>query len=263
MATIEERTKELDELYAKATTQEEYHRIWKAAQEVEKEARAQNLPINVRVRAALNGFWARYYEVRKFARTRENIDELYGLVKQATTWIGKEDVELAVNCRYLLSVIIGQLKEDLEEAGRIDEELRQLVKDTGNVPLALRVINAQGLNAMQRKDWQEAIAIFTSAEQNFPEASNVPEARQHLGNTVNNRGLSKLNLSNEMEDLEQKKEMVRSGVQDLLAAMNLYFRVPLIPQKHLEGIRNRLRVAKDKAKEVDPDLVRAIEIFVQ
>lgn len=264
MATIEERIKELDGLYAKATTQEEYHQIWEWVRDLKREMERQELPVNKVAKAILTGFWARYYEIRKFDKTAENIDELYTLVNDYYQRFHQEKVEteLAVNYGYLLSVIVGQLKEDLEKAAKIDAEIQQLVKDTGNVALALRVINAQGLNAMQKKDWSEAIAIFTTAEQNFPEAPDIPEARQHLGNTINNRGLSKLNLSDEITDPEQKKEMLKFGVWDLLKAMNLYFMVPQIPLKHLEGIRNRLRLAKDKAKEIDSDLVKAIEIFV-
>ncbi len=264
MATIEERIKKLVELYAQATTKEEYLRVLQVAHEIDEEAERQGLPQTTRLRAALNGLWARYYEARKFGIAPGCIDELYESVKTGVNLVDAEgDMELAINYRYLLSVVVGQLKKDPEEAAKIDEEMQRLVKDSKNIPLALRVINARGLNAMQKEDWQEAITIFTTAEQDFPEASNIPEARQHLGNTVNNRGLSKINLSDKMQDRGYKKEVIRSAVWDLLVAMNLYFMVPLIPLKHLEGIRNRLRLAKEKAKEVDPDLIKAIEIFVQ
>ena len=269
MVTIEERAKELDELYAKATSQEEYHRISKLAWDLEIKMNRQKLPVSDVAKAILSGFWAKYYEIRKFDKTKRNIDDLYwpvrnffGSLYEKVLRQEKVDIEVAVNYGYLLSVIVGQLKGNTLEAKEIDEQISRLVKESDNAALGLKVINSQGLNAMQKKDWQEAIAIFTTAERNFPEAPNIPEARQHLGNAVNNRGLSKLNLSDEMEDPEQKKEMVKSGVWDLLVAMNLYFMVPLIPLKHLEGIRNRLRLAKDKAKEIDPDLVKAIEIFV-
>ena len=262
MATIEEKIKELDELYAKATTQEEYHRIWELARELEIEMDQRRLPVADIAKAILNGFWARYYEVRKFDKTKRNIDELYIWVNNYFESVKRVDIELAVNYGYLLSVIVGQLQEDTKFAKSINEEISRLVKKSKNVALGLKVLNGRGLNAMQKKEWQEAIAIFTTAEQNFPEAPNIPEARQHLGNIVNNRGLSRLNLSDEVENPEQKKEMIRSGVWDLLTAMNLYFMVPSIPLKHLEGIRNRLRLAKDKAREIDPDLVKAIEIFV-
>ncbi len=265
MAVIEERTKELDELYTKATTQEEYHRVWELARHLEYDILAERgASVKWCARPILNGFWARYYELRKFDRDEGKIDTLYSLVRNYYFGLKmEENVELTVNYGYLLSVIVGQLKEDTKKAKTIDEEISRLVKESDNVALGLKVINSRGLNAMQKKDFQEAIAIFTTAEQNFPEAPNIPEARQHLGNTVNNRGLSKLNLSDEVEDPEQKNEMVKSGVQDLLVAMNLYFMVPSIPLHHLEGIKNRLRLAKDKAKEVDPELVKAIEIFVQ
>lgn len=264
METIEEGIKELNELYAKATTKEDYHQIWMLARKLDQETGKQGVPRVLQLKGALNGLWARYYEAKKFDISPGDVNDLYESVKRGVDWADSEnDVELAINYRYLLSVVVGQLMNKPEEAAKIDEEMQRLVKDTNNVPLALRVINARGLNAIQKKDWSEAIAIFTTAEQGFPEAPNIPEARQHLGNTVNNRGLSKLNLSDEVQDPGQKKEMVRSAVWDLLVAMNLYFMTPLIPLKHLEGIRNRLWLARDKAKEIDPDLVKAIEIFVQ
>lgn len=261
MAIIEERTKEINELYAEATTEEGYDRVWDFFQKSLEEFRGQ--PINIRARFALNAYWARYYKVREFAWTKNNIDNLYGVVKQYLAAFEKREVELVVNYKYLLSVVAGELRKDPQEAEKLIKEIDQLVRGTDNIPLALKVINAQGLHAMRLKDWQEAIKIFTKAEQRFPEAPSIPEARQHLGNTVNNRGLSKLHLSDGVRELEAKKEMIRSGVRDLLAAMNLYLMAPLIPQKHLEGIRNRLRLAKDKAEEIDSDLVQEIEVFIQ
>jgi hypothetical protein len=261
MATIEERAKELDELYAKAISREDYQRVWQLSQEIREQFRGQ--PLAIRTKATLSGSWARYYEVRKFARTESSIDNLYGLIKQLIDAFSPKEIELIVNFKYLLSMIAGELRMDDDEAEKLNREIDHLVKSTDNIPLALKVINAQGLHALREKDWPGAIEAFTASELRFPGASQIPEARQHLANALNNRGLAKLHYSDEGETPDLRKDMIRKAVWDLLAALHLYFMVPLIPQKHLEGIRNRLRLARDKAEEVDPDLVQAIEIFLQ
>lgn len=261
MPTIEERAKELDELYAKAISQEDYQRVWQLSREIKEQFRGQSLAI--RAKATLSGYWARYYEVRKFDRTENSIDNLYGSIKQLIDALGPKEIELIVNFKYLLSMIAGELRMDDDEAEKLNREIDQMVKSTDNIPLALKVINAQGLHIFREKDWPGAIKIFTSSELRFPGASQVPEARQHLANALSNRGLAKLHYSDEGETPDLRKDMIRKGVWDLLAALHLYFMVPLIPSKHIEGVRNRLRLARDKAQEVDPDLVQAIEIFTQ
>lgn len=261
MATIEERAKELDELYAKAISREDYQRVWQLSQEIREQFRGQ--PLAIRAKATLSSYWARYYEVRKFARTESSIDNLYGLIKQLIDALSPKEIELIVNFKYLLSMIAGELKGDEEEAERLNREMDNLVRRTNNIPLGLKVVNAQGLAAMRWKEWQKAIEIFTQARERFSEASGIPEARQHLGNTVNNRGLAKLNLSDEVREPEEKKATILSGVWDLLDALTLYFRVSTIPKKHLEGIRNRLKGAIIRAEGVDVDLAQSIEALLQ
>jgi len=62
MATIEEKGKKLDELYPKATKEEDYHILWGLTIELEKEIDAQKVTsVKQAAQALLSGYWGRYH----------------------------------------------------------------------------------------------------------------------------------------------------------------------------------------------------------
>ena len=246
MATIEEKTKELDELYTKATTKEEYHRAWEMTKKLEQDIAAERgILVKWSAQAILNGFWARYYELLNFNRTGNDINEFCH--KVANYYHGleeKEDIDLKVSYGYLFSVITSQLEGDLQEAEKIDEEISQLAEKSGNVVSALRSVNAQGLNAMKKKDYPGAIAIFDKGWRFFPEHKQNPETLRHFGNICNNRGLSEIHLSGQVQKRSEKIKLLWNGIQDLTLATSIYTSEDSPPLKHLKGIKNRLKIAQ-------------------
>lgn len=259
MATIEEKTKDLDELYAKATTKEEYHRAWEMAKELEQDISAKRgILVKWSAQAILNGFWARYYELLKFNRTGSDINELYHRI--ANYYHGleeKDDIDLKVSYGYLFSMITSQLEGDLQEAEKIDEEISQLAEKGGNVVSVLRSVNAQGLNAMKKEDYPGAIAIFDKGWRFFPEHKHNPETFRHFGNICNNRGLSKIHLSGQAQKRSEKVKLLWGGIQDLTLATSIYISEDSPPLKHLEGIKNRLKLAQIRCIKI-----LSVELFM-
>jgi len=248
MVTREERIKELNTLYTKATTEEEYVQAYESALSYYYEASLAGEPLQVLAEILLPGYWAGYYWLKRFPQNDE--EEQKQKINLHVCWVDqyyrqlpKEDIEIKLNYGYLLSVILNELKGDSKEAQKVDAEIQRLAEETKNVAIALKVINAQGLTAMQKKDWPAAIAIYSQAEQNFREAFDIPEAWQHLANTLNNRGMSKLNLSDGIDDRQEKRSLISSGIVDLWDTEELYIKVTPPPLKHIDGIENRLIMA--------------------
>jgi len=244
MEKIEETIKELKELYTKAVTPRDYWQVWEKSLALRAELPS-DIPLAILAKIMLNGFWARYYRIKKslpeLQYDREILYDEVALYFHALTT--GDDLEITINYGYLLSIILSQLKEAPKSAERINDEISRLVKSDGNVVLGLKVINAQGLNAMQKKDWQGAIVILTTAKQKFQEALNIPEALQHFANILNNRGLSRLNLSDGVEGWKEKKGLISSAIVDLRDAEQLYMKVTPPPLKHIDGLENRLIMA--------------------
>lgn len=248
MKTKEEMIGELNALYAKATAEEEYARAYKCAVSYYRQASDAGESFQALAGILLPGYWAEYYRLKKFprkdeAKQKQEINLLASQADQYYRQLPKEDIELKLNYGYLLSVILNELKRNPEEARKVDAEIQGLIKGTGRVAIAFKVINPQGLTAMQKKDWPAAIAIFSQVEQNFQEVSGILGGWQNFANIINNRGLSKLNLSDETDSLQEKRGLISSGIVDLWNAEGLYMKVVPPPLKHIDGIQNRLIVA--------------------
>ena len=248
MATREEKIKELNALYAKATTEEEYAQAYKSAVSYYYEASRAGEPFQVLAEIMLPGYWAEYYRLKKFPQKDETEQEQkinfhVSWVDQYYRQVPKENTELKLNYGYLLSVSFNYLKGDFEEARKVDEEIQRLAKETKNIAIIIKAINAHGLTAMQKKDWPAAIAIFSRAEKSFTEAFDVPDVWQHFANTLNNRGMSRLNLSDGTDQWQEKRGIISSGIVDLWNAEELYMKVTPPPLKHIDGIENRFIMA--------------------
>lgn len=241
-----ETSEDLNGLYQGAQSQEEFHKVWELGLKKEAELIGLGWLTHERAMIILPGFWARYYELLKFGGTPEKIADLCQRVGYYFRSFNREAVELVINYGYLLSAIISQLSGDHATAGIINKELVQLASSSGSVPLALKVAGSLGLEKMKRGEFEKAIRIFSSAKEDFPEASNLPEAWQHLANIINQQGLSKLNLSDQKEGRVEKLNLISSAIVDLRDAEDLYMRVVPPPLKHLSGIQNRLITAAIK-----------------
>ncbi len=239
MATIEEKTKSLKELYAAARAPADYIGMIFLRQELEKDMIAEKKTTGEIAAAILPGFWGEYHVNKKFGCNKRQTERLLVRLKQVYLLMKeKKEIELVINYGYLLSCAYGQLMDDQEESLKIIQEISKMAKESDNVSLVLKAINAEGLVAMKMKEWQEAIWIFDSGQIIFPEAKNIPDAKQHLANIINNRGLAKIN--------NDDRKLIPQAVKDLREALDLYMEIKPPPLKHIEGIQKRLIVATTK-----------------
>lgn len=245
MAITEERIKELKDAYAKATNREEFQKVWELGRGLEAEMVREQWPrpsVNIIAKAVLVGYWARYYELKKFQRIPEEVNRLHMFVRDYFEVIDKRDVELVVGYGCLLSAIIGQLLEKPDEVAKIDREISGFTIGGGNFILIFQEINAQGLNVMKKKDWSLAIEIFSRNEQVHRSAI-TPGAKQYFANILSNRGLSKLNLSDERPHRRDQRDLISSAIVDLREAGEIYMEVVPPPLKHIDGLENRFIMA--------------------
>ena len=142
--------------------------------------------------------------------------------------------ELKVAYGYLLEVIVVELLEDFKEAARMEVEIKEIVTETRNMVSILRTINALGIKEMKEGNFKGAVTTFNDMirfEDDIAE-----DAFRHAGNILNNQGAAK--IRGNIDPI--------GGARDLISAAIYYLRESEPPRKHLEGIRNRLREAKEK-----------------
>ncbi len=235
--------KEIDSLYSKAVKESEYKEVIAKAEKLEERMFDAGEPVGKIALSILNGFWAHYYWVKDFAGTSDNIRNLENKVN--SYYMGAQDPGLKVSYGYLLSVIVSELKKEPSEADSINEEVKKIAEESGNIVSILRNINARGIKEMGVANFTGAIEIFDEIKR-FEEISK--EAFRHAGNIINNRGASKIR-----GDID-----ILSGVQDLVsAARNYYLKERPLPWKHLEGIKNRLNEAGEKIIEQAKNLEKS------
>ena len=234
MESIEMKIVELDNLYSKATSEEDYLRVMKRADELKSQMEREGKNNEEIAEAIYNGLFGNYYWVKKFSHTSGDISALRTKVELWYDEIGGD--ELKIKYGYLLAVILSELNDDFTEADKIRSEVRGLVEKSGEVVSGLRLINADGLNQMRLGLYREAIKTFSAIDK-YGEISS--EAFRHAGNIWNNRGAA--NIRGGIDTIE--------GARNLLTAADYYLREPEPPRKHLEGLRNRLREALEDLSE--------------
>ena len=145
-----------------------------------------------------------------------------------------KDPDLKVAYGYLYSVITGELQENSQKAEDINNEVQRIAKESGSIISMLRIINARGLREMKDKNFEKAVEVFNEIE----ELDEIPEeAFRHAGNIINNRGASKIRGNID----------VVGGMTDLITATREYYlKEKEVPRKHIEGIMDRIREAKEK-----------------
>jgi len=244
---IESAKEDLKDLYSKARNREDFEKVWQVGKDLAADMNRQEfLSVDI-YKSIMPALWARYYLAKKFGKKEDDILNFYNWVGEAWEVSRKAaDTELIFSSGYLLSAIKSQLQQKIEEADEINREMEKLVKDIGDTAAALKVINAEGLAAMQRREWPEAIHLFDRVKKLFPDARKVPVVCQHLANIYNNRGLSWLNLSDEVKQSIVKRGFIFSAIWDLNEAAGLYMGVVPPPLKHIQGVENRLIISVSK-----------------
>jgi tetratricopeptide (TPR) repeat protein len=191
------------------------------------------------------GLWADYHLLRKYQSSdKTSICRFLSRVEAFYEVIPRENIKLLFEFGYLLSVSLNELGRP-KDAQKIEMEINILSQATGNVGMALGVVNAEGLILMGRKEWKEALAVFLQAEKHFfPEEKDIvdDDTRHRLANILSNRGLSAIQLSETV--LNQKKDsLLHDGLLDLAAAIDNYSKLAKVPQGHIIGVENRAMIA--------------------
>jgi len=255
MSELIESVKELKELYSKARTQEDFEKVWQFGKDLAVDMNRQNFPSIDIYNLIIPALWARYYLAKKFGKTEDDILNFYNWIGEAWELSLKAgDTELIFSSGYLLSVVKSQLQQKVEDADKINGEMEKRIKDIGDMAATLKVINAEGLAAMQRKEWSEAIYLFDKVKKLFPDARKALPDCQHFANICNNRGLSGLSLSDEVKHSIVKRAFIFSAIWDLNEAAWLYMMIVPPPLKHIQGVENRLILAVSKLLIVGREL---------
>ncbi|MEK9135291.1 MAG: hypothetical protein AAB451_03275 [Patescibacteria group bacterium] len=260
MATFGERAKEIGELYAKLITKEGYHKAWELARALEKDIWVESGGFSMFLSSkwVVKGYWARYYELLKFDGTAEEKNDLCWRIARYFGLLNSrgEDIETELDYGYLLSVAVSNLLYDTVGAEEINMELQELVKKTNSVPAILKMANACGLGTDKTGDRAGAIAIFSKVAEEYQYFMDRPEVQQHFANILNNRGLVRLNLSDEVKDWGEKRNLICSAIVDLWNAEDLYMKVVPPPLKHIDDIQNRFVMAAIRLLSIETaDLV--------
>lgn len=231
---VEQLTKELNELYAKATTKEDYRKAAEITLTI-----AEFLNDNEEIISkTIKGWWARYYELLKFVKDSA---EKKLFVERIEFWYGKiTNPEIKVNFGYLYATALSSLADNTEKAEKINQEIKILAEKTGNTSLILQTINSRGIKEMAAKNWEEAVKIFSELDPFYTETLKEQENLLPTANIFNNRGAS----------------LIRGGIDPvsgatyLLYAAGFYSRQELPPAKHFKGLPDRLKEAIDKLQSV-------------
>ena len=228
---------ELSELYNKAKTKEEYLEVIGKGKEME-DLLAKEEFFDVIAPVILLSYWAEYYLLLKFPTPTATMDRLNfaSKVKTAYSLVANPDNKIAF--LYLESVAWSNLVYNQERAVWCIIGIEKIIaEEKVSIASTLKLINASGLKEIAEKNWTEAVRIFSEIER-FPE--NIlwqPENLRHAANVTSNWGASLIR-----GDID-----IAKGREKLLIARRYYLREEVPPEKHLEGVKNRLREADEKS----------------
>lgn len=228
-------TTELNELYKKAKSKEEYEEAIKKGQELKSEAMKEYF---IELANGKNFYWSRYYLLLKFsdpkrgAVTRFEANSLLEEVQDLYSRISS--LETTIELLYLESVIYSQLLKDAEAAKKTNDFMRTMISDN-SLPISFlqQNINARGLKEMNDKNWETAVNVFSEILLFSEEELNSLENPDSAANIFSNLGASLLrNDKKTMADIERAREY-------LAKAQEYYLKADWPSEKHLQGIANR------------------------
>jgi len=229
-----EAARELSALYEKAKTEDEYKEIVRRGEEIKNTLEGEFPDIEISV--LYPSYFAEYYSLLKFPSSRKDryrfADRMGWLCATA------KDPDNRVKMFYLRAEIASNLLGDQENANWCNNEINKIISsEKVSIASILRHINSRGTVEMAENNWREAVKIFSEIER-FPEdILKRPENLRHTANITNNWGASLIR-----GDIDLPK-----GREKLLIARELYLQEEVPPEKHLEGIKNRLREADEKS----------------
>lgn len=235
-----ELTAELDELYKKAKSQEEYEEAIKKGQELKSEAKKKYFAT---LANGKNLYWSRYYLLLKFsdpereAITRFEANSLLEEIEDLCSRVSSP--ETTIELLYLESVIYSQLLKDTEAAKKLNDFIKTMISDN-RLPLSflLQSINARGIKEMNDKNWEMAIKIFREILSFSEEELNGLSNPDSAANIFSNLGASILR-----GDINKQRDKRLADIKEArkyLKTAEAYYRKKNPPsEKHLQGIANR------------------------
>lgn len=235
----------LETAYQEAVSIEDYEKIWKHRKEIKIFFIRKKSNIELQAVVYYYGAFAGYYYLLKRIEAKKPVseDEIEEWIEEINYFFN-ELVNIGskewIRWAYLLSIGYSSLMTlfYIWQAELVDKFVAAEAKRTGDTPTILKSINSSGLTAINRRRYDDAITILSKADD-----ISGAEGTQEYANCVNNRGLSRIKLVDETKNLNKKKDLLVSAVFDLRKALNIYLELPTPPQKHIDGIINRLIIA--------------------
>lgn len=239
MAEIKNLADKLSTLYEKAKTQEEYEHVIK--EEKTASVNLEGKSFDLILPMLLPSFWAEYYLSLKFPSSSVLINKGDFIYRVQDTLSQLKNPDNKVALLYLESVIWSNLLNNQENSNWCNREIETiLLNEKVSLASTLRFINSRGLKEMAGKNWQETIGIFDEIEKFPKEALKQPENLRHTANIFSNLGASYIRGNIDIVE----------GIKNLLIAKEYYLQEKEPPEKHLEGLQNRLGEATEKLKEI-------------
>ena len=222
------------EAYAKEPDEEGLRRTWEATAKFEKILRNSAFKPKERARLLLDGYWARYYLIRKLGRTPNLEAEMY--YYHASLYyicVSEEETpELFVNWGYLLATIIRELDGKIEEAGVINKRICAVAREAGVVDSIAKSTNSRMLALMKEDDFISAISLAEEFMKEFPGIEHYEPPMKSEANIFNNLGLAQLKIKTSMEDFFKAIFYFRK-------ARLIYQKIDPVPIGHIKGLENR------------------------
>ncbi|MCK5476262.1 MAG: hypothetical protein KAI71_06840 [Candidatus Pacebacteria bacterium] len=239
---------EINNLYAKAKTRDEYKLVAEMSEEV-----AALLSNNEEIISkTINSWWAQYYLFLKFD---ENYNARKLFVEKIARWYKVlEKPENIVKFGYLYVTAVANLTPGIynREIIEVNAQIKDVAEKTGNSSLILQAINSRGVKEMVDKNWLKAEEIFSEINPFYmltlKEANNLLLA----ANILNNRGAT----------------LIRGDINAVLGAIFLldaaefYSRLDQPPAKHFQGLVNRLEESLDKIRDWDKEIITARKVSI-
>jgi len=222
------------EAYAKEPDEEGRRRTWEATEKFEKILRNSAFKPKERARLLLDGYWARYYLIRKLGRTPNLEAEMY--YYHASLYyicVSEEETpELFVNWGYLLATIIRELDGKIEEAGVINKRICAVARKAGLVDLIAKVVNSKMLVFMGEENFIGAILLAEEFMNEFPGTEHYEPPMQSVANIFNNLGFAELRVNRSRKHFGAARFYFRN-------ARLIYQKIDPVPIGHIKGLQNR------------------------
>jgi len=240
--------KEINALYARATTEDDYKLVAEKSEEIA-DLLSDNEAI---ISKTINSWWAQYYLFLKFDK---NLNARTDFVAKIAKWYKVlEKPENIVKFGYLFVTAVGNLTPDIykQEIIEVNVQIKDLAEKTGNSTLILQAINSRGVKEMADKNWLKAEEIFSEIDPFYILTLKQKKNLLLAANTLNNRGST----------------LIRGNINPVLGAIFLldaagfYSRLDQPPAKHFQGLINRLEESLNKLRDKESAIVTPVKEII-